>query len=185
MNSLGKRIIVYTMVWVILVMIIAQLYDNFTGRNAPPSQASTAAAALPVDTPDPDVQHLADLQSCVASDPNNLQCVTDLANLYYDGQQWDMAQTNYLQAVKLNPHDASLLLKLAGTQIYQDQFKDAVPTLQKAEALQPDAPEIHLLLGLALSKLQPAQMPQAVAEWRQVLRLSPNSAWATQASQYR
>lgn len=185
MNSLGKRILVYTMLWVILVMVVAQVYDNLTGRGMPPKAEDTStAAALAAVTPDPSVTHLANLQSCVASDPNNLQCVTDLANLYYQAQQWGPAQTNYEQAVKLNPHDASLLLKLAGTEIYQDSFDAAIPTLQQAETLRPDAPEIHLLLGLALAKVTPPRTDEAAAQWRKVEQLAPGSAWATQASQY-
>jgi Flp pilus assembly protein TadD len=166
-------------------MVVAQVYDNLAGRGMPPKADDTsAAAALGVPTPDASVTQLANLQSCVASDPNNLQCVTGLADMYYQAQQWDQAQTNYQQAVKLSPHDAALLLKLAGTEIYQDEFEQAIPTLQQAATIRPDAPEIHLLLGLALQKTSPPQTAAAVEEWRKVQQLAPGSAWATQAGQY-
>ena len=42
----------------------------------------------------------------------------------------------------------------------------------------------NLLLGLSLSKVDPPKMDEAVAEWQQVIKLSPDSAWATQARQY-
>jgi cytochrome c-type biogenesis protein CcmH/NrfG len=184
MNSLGKRILVYSMMWVILVMVVAQLYDNLSGRSMPASQAAQQATPTVEASADQDVQRLADLQSCVASDPNNLQCNLDLANLYYQAQQWQQAQTNYERAVTLNPHDAAVLVKLAGTYIYQAEFTKAVPTLKQAVTLQPSAPEIHLLLGLALSKSTPPQMDAAVSEWQTVLKIAPNTAWATQAGQY-
>jgi hypothetical protein len=61
---------------------------------------------------------------------------------------------------------------------------NAAATLQKASVLQPDSPEIHLLLGLALSKLNPPRMQDAITEWRSVVTLAPGSTWATQAAKY-
>src|SRR5207237_1484114 len=108
----------------------------------------------------PDVARLAALQSAVAADPNNLQCNLDLANRYYQAKMWPQAQVNYERAVKLDPQNAAVLFKLAGTYIYQEKFVQAVPTLQQAASLKPDAPEIHLLLGLSLTKLDPPHMHQ-------------------------
>jgi cytochrome c-type biogenesis protein CcmH/NrfG len=183
MGILGKRIIVYTMLWVLLVMTVSQVYDNITGRGMP---AQTAAVPTPEATvaPDQSVTHLADLQSCVASDPKNLQCTVDLAGFYYDAGMWKQAQVTYESAVHLDPKNVAVLLKLAGTYIYQSNFAQAIPTLQEAATLQPNSPEIHLLLGLALSKVDPPHMETAVAEWRKVVALAPGTNWATQASQY-
>src|SRR5438477_1951270 len=104
MNSLGKRIIVFTMLWVLLVMTVIQEYDNVTGKGMPPKKA-VPASGEPTVQPDPDVARLADLQRCVAADPNNLHCNLDLANLYYQAKMWPQAQVDYERAVKLNPHD--------------------------------------------------------------------------------
>lgn len=184
MSLLGKRIIILAMAWVFLAMIVSQLYDNLTATNVPPRpRAGSTFSPAPTVTADPASSQLADLQRCVASDPNNLQCVVDLANLYYASNQWPQAQASYESAIKLSPHDASLLLKLAGTYIYQQQFDAAVTTLQQAASLQPASPEVHLLLGLALSKSNPPQVAQAIAEWRQVVSLAPGSSWAAQANQ--
>ena len=184
MGSLGKRIIVYTMMWVLLVMVLLQVYDNVTGKGMPVKKDTQAAGAETPVAPDEGVTQLAALQTCVASDPKNLQCTLDLANLYYQAGLWAQAQVTYESAIKLDPHDVATLLKLAGTYIYQSKFAQAIPTLRDAAALKPDSPEIHLLLGLALSKIDPPQMDAAVSEWRQVVSLDPNSAWAAQASQY-
>ena len=127
---------------------------------------------------------LADLQTCVANDPSNLQCTSDLADLYYSLSQYPQAQVNYERASQLSPHDASLMLRLAGTYIYQQAFDKAVATLQKAVVLQPDSPDIHLLLGLSLSQLDPPRTQDAIAEWRSVVTLAPDLLWATQAAKY-
>ena len=81
---------------------------------------------------------------------------------------------NYERASQLSPHDAGLMLRLAGTYIYQQDFDKAVATLQKAVVLQPDSPEIHLLLGLSLSQLNPPRTQDAIAEWRSVVTLAPD-----------
>jgi cytochrome c-type biogenesis protein CcmH/NrfG len=133
---------------------------------------------------DATIQQLADLQACVANNPNNLNCMLDLANLYYDLGQYPQSQTAFEAAVKLDPHNVGALVKLAGSYIRQNNFSQAVTTLEEAVSLQPDSPELHLLLGLSLSKLTPPQMERAVAEWRQVISLDPESALGAQARQY-
>ena len=110
MNTLGKRIVVFLMVWVLLVMTLIQLYDNVTGKGMPAKQATPSADAAV--TPDAGVTRLAELQTCVAADPKNLQCTLDLADLYYGAGQWPQAQVNYESAVKLDPHNASVLLNV-------------------------------------------------------------------------
>ncbi|MEA2575610.1 MAG: hypothetical protein QOH93_2908 [Chloroflexia bacterium] len=183
MSPLGKRILVLGMFWVFLVMIITQVYDNVTGRGMP---ATSAAAPTPTASAEPDasIQQLADLQACVANNPNNRDCMLDLANLYYEMGQYPQAQTAFEAAVKLDPHNVEVLVKLAGSYIRQNKFPEAVATLQQALTLQPKSPELHLLLGLSLSKLEPPQTDRAVVEWRQVISLDPTSALADQARQY-
>jgi cytochrome c-type biogenesis protein CcmH/NrfG len=184
MGPLGKRILVLLFGWVLLVMVIIQVYDNVSGKNSPISRVVAAPTAMPTVEAAPDVNKLADLQTCVANDPSNLQCTGDLADLYYSMGQYPQAQVNYERALQLSPHDSGLMLRLAGTYIYQQDFDKAVETLQKAVVLQPDSPEIHLLLGLSLSQLTPPRVQDAIAEWRSVVTLAPDSTWAAQAAKY-
>ena len=181
MNPLGKKIVVYGMVWVLLVMVLSQIYDNVRGKGMPVPAVPTVGAAP---TPDPAIARLAELQNCVASDPKNLQCTVELASLYYQAQQWSQAQVNYESAVRLDPHNVQSLLKLAGTYIFQQKFDQAVTTLEQAAVLSPDSAEIHLLLGLSLSKLDPPRLDEAITEWKSVTTLAPDTAWAKQAQQY-
>ena len=184
MSPIGKRIIVFFMGWVLLVMVVLQVYDNATGKSTPKNDLAASGTPVPTVGTDPQVQRLADLQACVASNPNNLQCTLDLAGLYYQAGQYPQAQVTYERAAVLSPHDYQILLKLAGSYIYQQKFEQAASTLQDAANLKPDSPEIHLLLGLSLSKLDPPRMNDAIAEWRKVIALQPDSSLADQAQQY-
>ena len=183
MNPLGKKIVVYGMVWVLTVMVLSQIYDNVRGKGMPVKPADVRTA-VPAATPDAESMSLAGLQSCLASDPENLQCTVELAAYYYANEQWPQAQVNYERAVRLDPHNVQSLLKLAGTYIFQQEFEKAVPTLEQAATLSPNSPEIHLLLGLALSKLDPPRTDEAVQEWKSVVTLAPDTPWAKQAQQY-
>lgn len=165
-------------------MVVLQVYDNVTGRGAPARSPAAVPTVEPTAEPDQTTTQLAQLQSCVASDPSNLQCTSDLAALYYGLGQYPQAQVNYERAVRLSPHDDKLLLKLAGTYIFQQKFEQAAASLQQASSLKPDSPEIHLLLGLALSKLEPPRTAEAISEWQKVVSLAPGSKWATQATEY-
>ncbi len=184
MSPLGKRIVVFLMLWVFVVMIALQVYDNVTGKGIPMKEASPIPTAEPSVVPDQQVQQLATLQGCIASDPSNLQCTLDLAGLYYQGGDYPEAQVTYEKANQLSPNNYEILLKLAGSYIFQQKFPQAATTLQQASILRPDSPEIHLLLGLSLSKLDPPRMTEAIAEWRKVISLQPDSSLADQAQQY-
>ena len=184
MSPVGKRVIVYTMLWVFLVMIVAQAYDNVTGRGAIARPQAGAGTPGPTEEADSEAQRLVELQACVAADPQDLECTVELADLYYQAQQWPQAEVNYERAVALDPHNVRLLLRLAGTYIFQGMFQEATTTLEQAAILQPDSPEIHLLLGLAMSKLDPPRMEEAVREWEKVIELAPGSEWAEQAATY-
>lgn len=184
MSLLGKRIIVLMMVWVMLFMIVSQIYDNVTGKGMPDKQQTSTLTTLPTPGQDPDTKRLADLQACVASNPSDLKCTQDLADFYYAAGQYPQAQANYERAIKLDPHNVAMLQKLAGSYIYQQKFDRSVATLQQAAALSPDSPQIHLLLGLSLSKLNPPRMQDALREWRMVLKLAPGTTLASQATDY-
>jgi tetratricopeptide (TPR) repeat protein len=168
--------------WVLLVMVVTQVYDNVTGRNAPQNRVVVVPTPGPTIGPDPDITRMAELQTCVAANPEDRDCVRELAALYYRLGQYEQAQVQYEQAARLDPHDYDILVKLAGTYIYQQMFEEAVAALEKAVALKPDSPEIHLLLGLSLSRLEPPRLDEARAEWQEVIRLAPGSEWAAQAA---
>lgn len=171
------------MIWVFLVMIVSQVYDNVTSRATPVSRAA-APTAEAAPKPDDAIQKLTSARSCVAADPKNLQCTMALADLYYSMGQYPQAQAAFESALKLDPRNAGALLKLGGSYIRQQNYAQAVPTLEQAISFQPDSPELHLLLGLALSKANPPQKQRALSEWRRVLQLAPGSDWSKQAGQY-
>jgi cytochrome c-type biogenesis protein CcmH/NrfG len=172
------------MFWVFLVMIFTQIYDNVTGRNMPARPSSESAVVETPVGPDPAIALLADLQACVAANPQDLECTLELADLYFVNRQWPQSQANYESAVALDPHNTVAWRRLAATVMYQNQFDKAVPVLEKAAQLEPRSAEIQLLLGLALSRLDPPRDQDAIAAWQRVIEIAPDSEWARQAASY-
>jgi hypothetical protein len=78
MNPLGKKIVVYGMAWVLIVMVLSQIYDNVRGKGMPVKTAAVPTVEAII-TPDAEISRLAELQSCLASDPENLQCTIAVA----------------------------------------------------------------------------------------------------------
>ena len=165
------------MLWVFVVMIVMQIYDNVTGKGMPARSSPTPI----VQGPGTEAARLAELRACVAANPDDLNCTLQLAALQYAARQWEQAQVSYERAVRLDPGNGQTLLKLGGTYIQQLKFEEASATLSQSVALQPESPEAHLLLGLALSRLPAPREADAVVEWRKVIELAPGSTWATQA----
>ena len=87
----------------------------------------------------------------------------------------------YERAVQLEPHNPDLLLQLAAAQLRLTQINAARDTLLQASTLAPDRADIHLLLGLALSKSTPPDPVGAAREWERVQQLAPGSDLARQA----
>jgi cytochrome c-type biogenesis protein CcmH/NrfG len=172
------------MFWVFLVMIFTQVYDNVTGRGMPPRAPQQADVEPTPAGPDPAITLLAELQTCVAATPQNLDCTLDLADLYFVNRQWVQAQMNYERAVQLDPQNFLAWRRLAASIIYQDQFDKAVPVLQKAAQLDPRSAEVQLLLGLALSRVEPPREEEAIVAWQRVLQIAPDTDLARQAAAY-
>ncbi len=79
----------------------------------PPQEPMGGAGAA---TPDFDpAQHtamVAEMEASVAKDPKNVEMRVQLANFFYDAQQWDKAVTYYEQALKLTPENTDVLVDL-------------------------------------------------------------------------
>ncbi len=182
MSYTAKRIIVLLMAWGLLVFVGVTVRINL---NTPPlpvlTPTAAPAAAAPVDTAAPD--RMAALQATLDHDPANLPALVELAGLFYGQHDWASAITLYQRAQALDPHGVDVLVHLAAAQLYALHFAEARTTLGQAAQLAPRRPDIHLLLGLALSRQAPPDLAGAGAEWRQVIALAPGTSLAQQAQE--
>ena len=75
------------------------------------------------------------------------------ANDYFAAEQYDKAEKEYRDVLRLAPEDPAALRQLGIIYLDQGQILQAYPLLKKSSELQPDDPEIQLKLGLTFLAL--------------------------------
>src|SRR5262249_25076768 len=90
---------------------------------------------------------LAALASCSKTEPIKDELVSR-ADAAFAAGQYDKAEKDYRDALRLGPEDPTVLRQLGVIYLDQGQIVQAYPLLKKSADLQPDDPEIQLKLGL-------------------------------------
>jgi tetratricopeptide (TPR) repeat protein len=75
------------------------------------------------------------------------------ANDYLAAQQYDKAEKEYREVLRLAPEDPTALRQLGGIYVEQGQMLQAYPLLKKVSELQPDDAKIQVKLGMTLFAL--------------------------------
>jgi tetratricopeptide (TPR) repeat protein len=89
----------------------------------------------------------------------------------------DEAFAQYREALRLDPGYAPAWRNLGAASFNQGDIAGAVEAFQDAVRLQPDSADAHYTLGLALSRT-PGRTDDAVAQYREALRLAPGDSAA-------
>ena len=90
-------------------------------------------------------------RQALAKSPNNSYVLQNLAFVLRRLGRWDEAEKNYQKALELDPRDISLLNSM-GAEFYNylRRFDDAHAVLDRALAIAPDSPTVHVNLALVL-----------------------------------
>jgi tetratricopeptide (TPR) repeat protein len=95
------------------------------------------------------------------------------ANEYVRAEQYDKAEKEYREVLRIAAEDLAALRQLAFIYLDQGQLLQAYPLLKKAAELRPDDPEIQLKLGLLF--LAVGSYPEARDAALQVLEKQPGN----------
>jgi cytochrome c-type biogenesis protein CcmH/NrfG len=128
-------------------------------------------------------QAVAPLLATLKTSPNDFNTIVQLANLYYDGQQYPEAVKYYQLAVKSQPTNADLLTDLGTSIWYVGDADGAIAEFQTALKYRPDHPGTLSNLGIVRwqGKLDPKGAVQA---WEQLLKLNPDYQQKQQVQEY-
>src|SRR5437667_7168499 len=77
----------------------------------------------------------------------------DRANRCFQAEEYEKAQIEYMNVVRLDPHDPVAVTRLALISFEQGRLAAAYAMLRKAEQLQPDNLQVRLKLGLTFFNL--------------------------------
>ena len=146
-------------------------------RVAAPVVQSAAAAAPAAGGSQPaslDPERVKAFQAVAAQNPKDAQPRVQLANLYFDAEQYGQAITWYEQAVGLNPSDTNVSTDLGVAYYYTNQPDRALAQFDHSLSLDPR--HIKTLLNVGIVRAFGKQdLAGAAKAWEQVVALSPNT----------
>jgi len=165
--------------------------------SAPPAAATTAASTTSDSSAAQDSQAqltpeqqkemidqaVAPLLATLRTNPEDVDTVIKVANLYYDGRQYADAVKYYQLAAKSQPKNADLLTDLGTSIWYTGDADGAIAEFQKALKYQPYHP--GTLFNLGIVRWQGKSDPKgAIEAWEQLLEKNPNYPQKQQLQEY-
>src|SRR5262252_2147372 len=107
------------------------------------------------------------------ANPKDLNTLTQLGNLYYDGQAYPQAIEYYGKALEVNPKDPDVITDLGTAYWYTGNPDKAIAEFQKSLSIRPNHP--GTLFNMGIVKWQGKKDPNgAVVAWEQLLKSNPD-----------
>jgi len=149
-----------------------------------PETASASAPAMgsanPVQqTPSPaEMQRMADTQAApliekLKGDPNNVELLESVGNVYYDAQIFPTAIEYYQRALKADPKNTGVRTDMATAYWYSGDADTAIAEFHKSLSYQPTKPNTLFNLGIVEWQGK-MDIDKAVATWQKLLDTNPN-----------
>ncbi len=113
-------------------------------------------------------------QEILATDPNNLDALSNLGVLYFRIGRTRSAESTLRKALVLAPNDDFVLTTLGIVHYRQSRFDDALMELRKAIEINPNSATAHNYLGITAS--QKGRQEEAEKEILQAIAKNPNYA---------
>ncbi|MGB8007453.1 MAG: tetratricopeptide repeat protein [Terriglobales bacterium] len=124
------------------------------------------------------MQKMADTQAApliekLRADPSNAALLANIANIYYDTQQYPTAIEYYQRALKVEPTDAAVRTDMATAYWYTGDADTAIAEFQKSLSYAPN--KANTLFNLGIVEWQgKMDIAKATATWQKLLDTNPN-----------
>jgi cytochrome c-type biogenesis protein CcmH/NrfG len=147
------------------------------------ASTSTQAQLTPAQQKEMLDQSVAPLLETLKTNPDDVDTITKVGNLYYDGRQYQEAVKYYQLAAKSQPKNADLLTDLGTSLWYTGDADGAIAEFQTALKYQPNHP--GTLFNLGIVRWQGKSDPKgAVQAWEQLLQTNPDYPQKQQLQEY-
>ena len=125
------------------------------------------------------VEAIAAYKKVLEIDPQHAAAYINLGTLYYNRQDYVLAETHYRKAVEVDPRYALAYFDLGNVLDETGRVGEAIKAYRTALQLAPTYADAHYNLALAYEKTR--QPRPALQHWRAYVRLDGSGPWATHA----
>jgi tetratricopeptide (TPR) repeat protein len=112
-------------------------------------------------------------------DPGHAAAHINMGTLYYNGQDYKLAEWHYRKAIDADPRYALAHFDLGNVLDETCRIEEAVQSYRAALLLAPNYADAHYNLALAFEKMR--QYRRALVHWRAYLRLDKSGPWSVHA----
>ncbi|MGB2925256.1 MAG: tetratricopeptide repeat protein, partial [Limnothrix sp.] len=117
-------------------------------------------------------QAIAAYEKAIELQPENVEILNALGNLYQKIENWDKATECFHQAILVSPNNAGLYFNLGNTFLFQKNYAEAEVAYREAIALQPK--DAGFLNNLGYSLQQQSKYDEALQIFQHLLSFAPN-----------
>jgi tetratricopeptide (TPR) repeat protein len=130
---------------------------------------------------DPSTQNeaLAAYHKVLEIDPAHAAAHINLGTLYYNRQEFVLAERHYRQAIETDPRYALAYFDLGNVLDETGRVKEAIQTYKTALQLAPTYADVHYNLALAFEKIREPR--KALKHWQAYIKLDTTGPWSVHA----
>jgi cytochrome c-type biogenesis protein CcmH/NrfG len=147
--------------------------------SAPAPGSAPTMGTQATQPPSPEqMQKMADTQAApliekLKADPSNASLLANIANVYYDTQQYPTAIEYYQRTLKVEPANAAVRTDMATAYWYTGDADTAIAEFQKSLSYEPN--KANTLFNLGIVEWQgKMDIDKATAAWQKLLATNPN-----------
>jgi len=129
--------------------------------------------------PSNQLQAIIAYQRVLDLDPDHAAAHINLGTLYYNRQEYSLAEAHYRQAIKIDPRYALAYFDLGNVLDETGRVAEAIQTYHIALQLAPTYADAHYNLALAYEKVKEPR--KALTHWRAYGKLDTTGPWAVHA----
>ena len=148
------------------------------GELTDPAELFARAVAMEED-PNQHAQAIATYLQLLRADPQHAAANINIGTLYYNRQDFALAEKHYRRAIEIDSRYALAYFDLGNVLDETGRVTEAIQTYKTAIQLAPTYADAHYNLALAYEKTR--QPRKALTHWRAYLRLDTAGPWAVHA----
>jgi tetratricopeptide (TPR) repeat protein len=131
------------------------------------------------ENPATQTEAIATYQKVLEIDPQHAAAHINLGTLYYNRQDYALAERHYRSALEIDPRYALAYFDLGNVLDETGRVQEAIQTYKTALQLAPTYADAHYNLALAFEKIREPR--KALRHWRSYVKLDSSSPWAVHA----